>query len=239
MAAAFRSLAGTTYASRIDTTISKPTGTVDGDILIMMHIVGGSPPPTTTLPSGWTTFSGYPLSVADGGFQIDTILAWKLASSEGASYTVSHGGPAQHNSDGVIVAVSGATSTGIQAGSSNGTGTSSTATGITTSGSNALVLWLGHNWSLYGSAAVPAGPTPTFTERQDSGTSLIYVATGVLAAAGATGNTSQSDNDNGAGSDPWRVALVGVESPSAGGNFFSFNPPLRGGLRHLSGGLQG
>ena len=59
-------------------TITKPAGTVDGDVLIAT--VAFKAPVTVTIPAGWTQAYGYSASSSS------TYVFWKRASSEGASY---------------------------------------------------------------------------------------------------------------------------------------------------------
>lgn len=208
--AEFRSISSTTYASRTNTTITAPTGIQNGDILILAFVMGNASPPTATLPSGFTSLSG-PTTVTRDSFSVSRHLAWKLASSESGDYTVTHSATA---SQGVIICVSGAANTtpvfssNEAEGYAGGSGSTTTATGITTPSNNSLVAFIAHNWQLYGSASAPAGSTPTFTERLDAGTSIMYAATGVLATAGATGDKTHG-NGNGV-EDPWGVFLVSV-----------------------------
>lgn len=63
-------------------TINKPTDTADGDLMIMF--IGGafSGSQTWTFPSGWTAISGF-----TGGSGPALGIAYKVASSEGSSYT--------------------------------------------------------------------------------------------------------------------------------------------------------
>ena len=203
--AAYRSVANTTYASRTNTTITKPTGVADGDVMIMMFIIGAAgTPPTPTLPAGWTVIQG-PTTQSAGGFQVTRRLAWKVASSEGADYTVTH---SAGSSQGAIVAVQNASSASIVSSNNGGTGSTTTATGITPSVDQSLIIFMAHNWVLYGTGLVPTGDTPVFTERLDSATSIIYVATGVLGTAAATGNKTHANLNT--ASDGWGAFLVSV-----------------------------
>lgn len=80
MAIAYR--AGTTAgnASGTDLAINKPTGTADGDILlVVLYREAG----TWTLPAGWTQIADQ----ANWNATLTLTMAWKRASSEGASYT--------------------------------------------------------------------------------------------------------------------------------------------------------
>jgi hypothetical protein len=204
--ASLRSLATTTYASRTNTTISAPAGLADGDVMIMAFVIGAAgTPPTPTLPAGWTVIQG-PTTQTSGGFQVTRRLAWKVASGEGTDYTITH---TAASSDCVIAAIQNGSSSSIVSTSNGGTGQTITALGVTTTVDQSVILFIGHNWVLYGSAAPPTGTTPVFTERSDSATSLLYVASGILGTAGATGDKTQFPTGNAAG-DGWGGFLVGV-----------------------------
>lgn len=212
MAAAYRSHSATTYATRTNTTITAPAGIQDGDVLLLAFLVGGGSPPTPTLPSGFTLLSGYPSTVTDAGFSVTLRVAYKVASSESGDYTVSH---SSAPSQGLMIAVSGASGT-VQGTVATGIGQTSTATGLTTGADDSFVAFLAHNWELYGAASPPTGSTPTFTERLDSSSSLMYYADGVLATAAATGNKSHT-NLNIYTSEPWQAALVEVRAAAGAG----------------------
>lgn len=206
---AFRSVSATTYASRTNTTITAPSGIVNGDILLLLILTGGASPATATLPAGFTALVTD--SVSDGSFTVNRILAWKVASSESGDYTCTH---AAGSSQGAIVCVSDG-NTGVTPTFSNneGSGGTTTALGITTPSDAALVVFFVHNWgdAASGFASPPAGTTPTFTQRFDytAGTGLIYVATGVLATAGATGDKTQ--NNGGVAGSAWAGMLIGIK----------------------------
>lgn len=82
MAIAYRSSATAGDSSGGNLTINKPTGTADGDIMIMaLYREAG----TWTLPAGWTQV----VETRDTGSDaIYLTVAWKRASSEGSSYSV-------------------------------------------------------------------------------------------------------------------------------------------------------
>jgi hypothetical protein len=217
MPAIYESVAGTSYASRTNTAVSKPAGTVSGDELRMLFLLGATTAggiPTPTFPAGWTTLSG-PNSVADSsGFTVRSwVLRLRAGGSEGASYTVTH---SVCNSDCVIVRVGGgADANGTVSTYASGTGTGDmTLDAVTTSAPDACVLALCHNWNLWGSGTAPADRSPIFTEVQDNSSSLIHVSAGTWAASGSTG-TKTKDSDNGLAQDKWAGHLVAVESASA------------------------
>jgi hypothetical protein len=145
--------------------------------------------------------------VAQSGFQVDLRAYYKIAGSEPASYSVSHSGTALAT-QAMVVAVAGGSGVPVVT-VNKGTGTTGTATGLTTTVDNTLVMFAEHNWNLYSGTSVPAGTTPTFAERSDLDTSLLYLATGTMSPAGATGNKSHG-NHNGASGQPWQALLIAV-----------------------------
>lgn len=215
MAAAFRSIASTTYASRTNTTVSAPAGIVNDDILIAAIFVGASgSSPAVTPPSGFTLI-GTPTVVADGtSFTARFSIYWKRAASESGSYTFTH---AAGSSQAIIVAVSGALASGspIDVSSSNSLtnpgsgGNTAIATGVTTTGADDLLLYVAHDWEGLGALSPPSG----MTERFDG---LVYAASQALTASGATGNKTQT-NGNAASGMPWAAWLVAIKSAAAGG----------------------
>lgn len=89
-----------------DVTISKPTGTVDNDIMIaFLYTESGAS--AWTLPSGWAWLAQ---NQQDYGGNYWNSVAWKRASSEGSNYTFTHSPSGWR--DVVIVSWSGATTSG-------------------------------------------------------------------------------------------------------------------------------
>ncbi len=218
-AAAFRSISSTTYATRTNTTVPAPAGIQDGDVLLLVFLRGngGANPATPTWPSGFDLVSGYPTTVSDGtDYRVSKWVLKKVASGESGDYTVTHANGA---SQGVIVAVSGSDGTVVatqNAATTPAGTTTATATGLTTGADNSLVAFVVHNWDLYGAASPPTGSTPTFTERLDDASSLLYVATGVLATAGATGDKTHATGNSEA-LYPWSASLIEVRAGGGGG----------------------
>lgn len=217
--ASYRSHAGTTYASRTNTTINKPTGAVDGDELIMYFLLGAASVgaiPTPTFPSGWTVVGG-PTTVSENNntsaFSVRSWTLRKRASSEGASYTVTHSAA---SSDGIIVAVQSGSDAAPTVSTNDGDGTGNiTFLSITTAAADAWIGAFCHNWQLWGAGTAPGGTTPIFTERQDSASSLIHFSEGTWSSSGATGDKTK-DSDNAGGGPQWAAMLVGVENASSG-----------------------
>lgn len=208
MAVAVRSFTSTTYASRTNTTLTAPSGLADNDILLAAVFVGVSgTAPSVAAPSGFTALPGSPTSVTDAyGFNGKLNVFWKRAASESGSYTFSH---SSASSQGLLLAISGAVTSGspIDASSNNtGVGKTSTATGVTTTVPNDLLLYIAHDWEGLGALSPPSG----FTEIFDS---LIYSARMSQATAGASGSKTQT-NGNLYG-EPWAAWLIAIKPPSA------------------------
>jgi hypothetical protein len=81
---AYETSATIAYNSRTNTTISKPTGTVDGDFLLGVIYVEDDI--AVTLPAGWTLIVTYD----HPNTPFDIVIAYKRASSEGANWTWTH-----------------------------------------------------------------------------------------------------------------------------------------------------
>lgn len=206
-----RTFSSTTWAERVDTTIPAPSGVVDGDLLLLAFFVGDPTPPTPTLPAGFQLISG-PSTVTSAGFSVVRRLAWKEANGEPSSYVVDHN---EAVTEGMLIRVPGGnTTTDPIVTTNSGTGETTIAQSVTTPSDGSCVLFIAHNWQLYGTATPPSGTTPTFTERLDSGTSLVYYADGILATQGSTGNKSHSNLNTNA-DDSWGVYLVAI-GPSGG-----------------------
>lgn len=217
MAVAFAAISSTTYASRTNTTVpAAALGAIaNDDLLLLLVLTGaGTASPDVTPPTGFTICPGtWPTSVEGGGFNVRYWAYFKIANNESGDYTVTH---AAASSQAAILRFTGAkTVTPINpaASTNTGGGTTSTALSVTTAVTDVMIVWNGHSWGdTTNDLTPPTGTTPTFTERMD--TTLMYVATGVVAAAGATGNKAMTNNNT--GSSPWAASLIAIE-PATGG----------------------
>jgi hypothetical protein len=207
MAIAFRSEAHTSYlASQTNTTVTKPAGVVDGDIMVMTLAVASSvltdiEVADITPPAGWTTIGTSTVQTqSGGGFHGRLSVWWKRASSEGSSYAFTH---STMNSQLMIAAYSGCLASGspVDVFSQNNAITgNATGTGVTTTVANTKLIWTGHNWDASGTLTPPTG----MTERLDS---LVYYADQDIASAGATGNRTQTQ----ASSAVWQAYLIALK----------------------------
>lgn len=217
---AYRSSNATTYATRTNTTLTAPAGIQNGDLLVIIFDIGGASPPTPTPPSGFSTLPSFssPLSMTVGGFNVKMYAWYKFASSESGNYTVTH---SSASSQGYIVALSGADPTtpfSPNPTTNTGTGSTTTATGLTTPYDNSLVMFVSSDWGDNANNLTgPSGSTPTFTKRMGATTQsgILYVADGVLGTAGATGDKTITNNST--GSNAWGGVLISVQPPTTPG----------------------
>ena len=208
------------YAARTNTTITAPSGIVNGDVLLAILDIGQSSAPTVTPPSGFTeiTTTGWPMAInAADPWQVRVRAYTKIASSESGNYTFSH---SSAYSEAIMYRISGAdTTTPVNPNPTSGSGNSTTsiAPGITTPRNNSVVVFVSGAWNAAGPTTPPTGTTPTFTEYFDGGAGgVFYSAAGVLATAGATGDKS---NTNGNGNSwPWVAGLICIQAASGGGS---------------------
>jgi hypothetical protein len=203
----YRASTNTTYASRTNTVVNLPTGTKDGDLLLLWHLLGNATPPTPTITAGWTLVPGLPTTQTVSGFSVTARLWYRFANGEPTSYTITHTVSNSQAYLGAYQGVSAALPLNPTPTVNKGINTTSTYTGLTTLANNCLVVLIGHDWGDFtNNLTPPTGTTPTFTERLD--VTLSYVADGTLATAGATGNKSMTNNCSSISG--WQVVMLSL-----------------------------
>lgn len=194
---AFRAVSGNTTSSA-SSIVDKPTGTIDGDVVILIAASGTAA--DITFPVGFTELT--PIQITTTNYNAQFEVAWKIASSEGANYTI--GGTGTKIS--AAISFSGRNSSAVESSSSNSNSTTvaspfaMTGTSITpTTGSD--VLWVGlFRFNAVGEPADGVTTPPTgytlagnYTVSSGRGIALAYKenvsagATGDLTASGAAG----------------------------------------------------
>lgn len=233
MGSAVRSVTTLATGTRTNSSFTAPAGITDGDILLLLMSCGATTGPPAVTLSGFSVVTGFPgnINKADP-FTRDLVALWKLASGESGSYTTSH---ASANTDGILYAISGADGTtpfNPAATIANGTGPTTTATGLSTNRDSSLVIFAGIAWDGWTATATPpTGTTPTFALRFSGGTSGSFVAfDGPMTTHGPTGNKSATCIN--AVGNPWCVVLIAVDAAAAGGG--TVGAPYH--YRHLAGG---
>lgn len=211
-AAALRSSSSLAYGSRTNSIVTAPAGIQNGDVLLYTMFLGITGTAiTATPPTGFVACSGgtFPIALTDGSFNARAYVWYKIASSESGDYTSTH---TAGSSSATMLAISGGTGTPACT-TNNGTGGTTTATGLTTSANDSLVAFVGWDWAdTANNVTPPTGATPTFSEVLDL--TITYVATGVLATAGATGDKTITNNST--GGHAWGGVLVAVEAAGGG-----------------------
>lgn len=172
------------YSQSGSLSISKPTGVVEGDIMIafLQH----SDIATWTPPAGWT-------EVLDQGSAPSISVAYKIATaSEGASYAFGCSLSAARS--GHIFAYRGGDFDAIGSVGSS-TGTSITIPGITVSSDNSLLLCLFAHGSASASATSPSGMTAVIVDTNATAPSsrISFQAVGAGATGSKTFTSSSGD----------------------------------------------
>ncbi|MCK4500302.1 hypothetical protein KAU11_07380 [Candidatus Babeliales bacterium] len=180
------------YASRTTTSLTKPSGTVDGDLLVAVF-AHNDDKTISTVPTGWTQ-QGTTANAISG---INTYIYYKVAASEPSSWDWVLN--ASTFTAGVVLRVDGQKSTGYSdqfAGATVTNDDTPTYTNtITPTSALALIIFVitgdgDNNSSASGYAVVT--DDPTWTERADMNGNgrLMAVATAIRTATSATGDSS-------------------------------------------------
>lgn len=195
----------TTAATRTNTTVTKPTGTVDGDVVLLILHIEDDIAPTAT---GFTQIA----NVDHPSVAMDLFVWYKVASGEGASWTITH---ASSWTQGAAIRVTGVDTADVidTATSTTNTGTSTTGTAlsITTDNANAGLSAFYETWEAGSSWATYSSP---LVEELDA--SQFAAGVGVQAAAGASGNKTATPTFGGGGLQHWATVFTALREASAG-----------------------
>lgn len=192
-------------------TINKPSGTTDGDLLVLIYVNSNSAQQVDT-PSGWTLVARF----GDGTVNSKINVFYKIASGEPTSY--SYTTPA--NTSAYLLRITGFESTGMMYVEGEGNQTNSTtpsiAAGVTPSVTNSLLIMISATNNVGSPTTITnqaiATSNPTWSKIQETtdityGTVAIAVAT--RPETTATGNVSFT-NDGSSSTDNM-VMLLGVK----------------------------
>lgn len=215
MAIAFINAAHYDSSSSTSAVISKPTNTADNDIMFALIKRGVQANPTTT-PTGWALLG----SADDVDSASRWFLYWKLAASEGASYTWEWA--AAGRTGGTITTYRGGfnTASPIDVVSNTGYLTSNTtlrAASMTVGAANSPLIFAGGD---HASAAhtftKPSVPTTDWVEDVDTGSDQSRfwrtICSMTWASSGATGNIDATISVTNTAKHAFAVAL----NPAAG-----------------------
>jgi hypothetical protein len=194
MAIAFRSAATGQSSANTSLVVNVPAGVQDGDFLVLF-VAADTAGATITLPAGWTALPSSPLNLG-----VQAACAYRIASSEPASYTVTFSGSSA-GTGAVMAAYVDTVSLGLDTSSGNtfAASTTHTLTGISAAIANEMLVCC-----FASDAGTSYTPPAGMTERADfqPSTSLTLMLCDVLqASAGASGDKSATAamSDDGAG----------------------------------------
>ena len=220
-------------ASAYSTTVSKPTGTAEGDLLVAYVLTfGWGNDPTINTPSGWTKIGPRDADKYYGG-NVHSGIFWKVAgASEPESYTWTNNGSGSTYSNVLLHRVTGADTTSpIDAIASVNTPNPATIynfPSVDTTGPDRLLLLFGGlannpvstDWPL----AVPTG----FTRQAYINDTVEYVNLGsaskTQASSGSTGSFTVPFNDVEALAQGYTVAI----KPAAGAASYAITASVSG-----------
>ena len=197
--------ASATPTSGTTVVVSKPAGTIDGDVLVAMVSIRASSP-SITPPSGWTLVG----SVAGTSSGTVTGVWTRVASSEPASYTWTSSNTIT-DAVGLILRYTPAAPTtapgSVDATAQGSLVSPAVAPSVSATGNNDRLICLFSTGSTVGST--PSGMTQRAAI--DNGLSGAWAYDELLTAIGATGTRTWTGSGSGVG---WTVALLGNQQGS-------------------------
>ncbi len=184
--------------------VTKPTGVVNGDVLVAFQVTklsGGTNPAT---PTGWANQGG----VAYSSSTIRLNMFTRVSSSDGASYTFNNagGGAVTPESSVRIIAVSLADISGLDvAGASSGTGTSADPGSQTSGLDNELIV---SAWASTGTG-VTITPNVTFAALGTIGSASVENMNCGYKLQSVAGTVTNRDATLGS-SAAWGAVIIGI-----------------------------
>ena len=200
---AFRSGAKSAWATQASVTVTRPTGTVDGDLLYAY--ISAENVPTISTPSGWQADASFV-----NGAVFRCAVFTKVANGEGAGgWTWTLG--ASTWSGGIVLAASGgATTSWVDAVGAGSTGSASlmTAASISPTESTDLLVYGATDFA----TSAHTAPTGMSSDTNlSNGESVVYYQ--VLSSSGATGTREPGTNATGT----WGAVLIALKAAAGGG----------------------
>lgn len=182
----YRASSGNGNSSATSVTVTKPSGTLDGDLLVVG--IYTESPNGITPPAGWTLATSH--AHTSGNFSL--FVFWKIAATEGASWVFSHTTGTNAWITSTCGAYSGALGTNDTRvdvfGSSEGTSallTAQTAPSVTPTASGALLVQL--TTSIEGGTTTEASGAARNWRRDDGGVALTDRTLPSVAPTGVSG----------------------------------------------------
>lgn len=203
-------------ASRANTDPLEPSGVGAGDGAVVVLYVEDDVSVTKD-GSGWTL-----IAQIDHSAQPFDIYVWYNVNADGADFGTTH---TTAFSSAAAFEVSGHDTSNFLdpaiATSNQGTGATGTATGITTTADNTMLVGVFGNWDFLNSWASYSAPLVEVID-----TEPLAVANGLQVSAGASGNKTATLS--GGGTLEWTAMLFGIKEAAAGTTTRRYSLPLTG-----------
>ncbi len=229
-APAYRSASSVASFSSADgpKAITKPAGVVDGDFMLLVWGLGytNSATSSQSYPAGWTTLIEYNATPSNAGIA----LAYKVASSEGSSYTVQQSTAAVAADRARILAWSGVAASPIDVSSSlfdQPATASPAAPSVTTTGPDRLLLSVALEYT--GANRTISAPGSMTDRWQWTTVPSLEICEEVIAAAGATGTRTFAVTPSAAYFKTFSFALASAGGGGGGGGHLRKTLQLMGG----------
>lgn len=212
---------------------NKPTGTVDNDI--MLAIVSSYDAYANTIPTGWTKIA----ELIPSGTSMRARLYWKLAASEGASYTWGYS-PSQTNSVVIATFRGGFNTTSpidvVSATSYTTSDTTCRAAAMTVAAANSPLIFMA-SVAAAATFTKPSVPTTDWVENYDGAGSDFAneVCSMTWTGSGSTGNMDATLSASKTVKQAFAVALVPIVSGPA--NLKSYNTNLKANIKSVNTNL--
>jgi hypothetical protein len=229
MSVSLRSKSSLTYASHTDPNLTAPAGVQAGDVLFMgavtFNTAGTAVTPTP--PAGWVAIPGATSGMIGdmplfGGHSTWDMRIWGWtkvsAGSEPATYSIAQAAGSSAYWIGAYTGVDNTTPVPSGFTTNSGTGTTSTALGVTpTVNGSEIIIVAGDGGDTSNNLSI-AGTTPTFTAEVPTPV-VACVFDGTLATAAATGDKTWTNNS--VSLDSWVTAMIVLNAAAAAPTVFA------------------
>jgi hypothetical protein len=203
MSATFRAVGTTSAAVNTTVNVTKPAGTVTGDVVIA--IIAAQTAVATMTPgiSGWTLANGAPGTL---GGAVDSWTFYRIAEGgDPGTYTFTADIAADYFSR--ATAYQDAAAVNASAFSTSGVTTTPAATGVTTTVDGCTIVAIFFALGSHGTTTAASGFTNRYTDGDEAVMDMVQLS------AGATGTVTPSFSD----SDQWWMSVLALEPVTAGG----------------------
>lgn len=205
MAIAYRSSSNANNGATTTLVVTKPSGVIDNDVMLAF-VYANDPNSAITTLAGWTKIRE--LSATVGNYTANHSAYYKVASSEGASYTWAF--PSGSTRASVVISAFTGVDTSdvvdVENGQGNDDAAGFVAPTITTTGDNKMLIYgtCRDDGVVSNYSAMPSGMTQAINVSSAGAQCIAYEA---FATAGATGTRTATHSAGGKGNGSFLIAL--------------------------------